>query len=89
MALIRKYNTGGSFADYVKERLAKGELPLTTKSWNPVQEALTTFDPNKSYEGEVKKNWVGQDVADNPELANIYLANLYKEYQQTSPRKIN
>ena len=89
MALIRKYNTGGSFADYVKERLAKGELPLTTKSWNPVQEALTTFDPNKSYEGEVKKNWVGQDVADNPELANIYLANLYKDYQQTSPRKIN
>jgi len=32
MALIRKYNTGGSFADYVKERLAKGELSLTTKS---------------------------------------------------------
>jgi hypothetical protein len=32
MALIKKYNRGGSFADYVKNKAAKGELPLTNKS---------------------------------------------------------
>lgn len=88
MALIKKYNTGGSFADYVKERLAKGELPLTTKSWNPVQEALTTFDPNKSYEGEIKKTWAGQYRADTQELAGKLLSYLYTEYQQTAPKEI-
>ena len=31
MALIRKYNTGGSFKDYVNEKLIKGGL--TNKSY--------------------------------------------------------
>ena len=85
MALIRKYNTGGSFKDYVNEKLIKGGL--TNKSFQYINDSLNTFDPNGTYEGEIKKNWAGQDIADSPELANIYLANLHKEYQQVAPKQ--
>ena len=53
MALIRKYNTGGSFKDYVNEKLIKGDL--TNKSFQYINDSLNTFDPNGTYEGELKK----------------------------------
>ena len=87
MALIKKYSTGGSFEDYVNKKLIEGGL--TNKSYQYVQDALNTFDPNTTYEeGKVRKNWAGQDIADNPELANIYLANLHKEYQNSAPKQV-
>ena len=91
MALIKKYNTGGSFKDYVNERLLKGDLPLTTKSYSYMQDALQTFDPNTVSSdqpvGELKKTWAGQFNLDSTNT-NAYLANLYKEYQQAAPKEI-
>lgn len=87
--MIKKYNRGGSFADYVKNKAAKGELPLTNKSWIAVQEGLDSFNVDTPISGNVKKNWAGQYVADTPESVNNLLANLYAEYQQNAPKQIS
>jgi hypothetical protein len=55
MGLVKKYDNGGSFADYVKERLAKGDLPLTNKSYPIINQRLQSFD-GSTVSGNVKKN---------------------------------
>lgn len=93
MALIKKYNRGGSFADYVKNKAAKGELPLTNKSWAIVEESLPYFDVNTPTSGNADKkkkkvNWAGQFVVD-PETVGDFLTDLYTEYQQNAPKQIS
>jgi len=92
MALIKKYNTGGSFKDYVNERLLKGDLPLTNKSYSYVQDALQKFDPNTVSSdqpvGELKKTWAGQFNLDSTNT-NAYLANLYQDFQKAAPSEVS
>jgi hypothetical protein len=83
MGLVKKYDNGGSFADYVKERLAKGDLPLTNKSYPIINQRLQSFD-GSTVSGNVKKNWAGQIVANTPEEADAFLANLYQDYKKTT-----
>ncbi len=83
MGLVKKYDNGGSFADYVKERLAKGDLPLTNKSYPIINQRLQSFD-GSNVSGNVKKNWAGQIVANTPEEADAFLANLYQDYKKTT-----
>ena len=88
MALIKKYNRGGSFADYVNSKAAKGELPLTNKSWSVVQDRLPYFDGNTSASGNAEKNSWGQYKVD-PGTVDGFLASLYEEYQQNAPKQVS
>lgn len=87
MALIKKYNRGGSFADYVKSKAAKGELPLTNKSWAVVEKNLNDFDVNTPASSAEKNGW-GQYKVDEGTVGG-FLASLYADYQREAPEQVS
>lgn len=81
MALIKKYNTGGSFADYLREGLASGKIKATNKSYAELQRLAQDFNPPEVQEGKAEKNWAGYYKAETPETAATALAEIYKNYE--------